>query len=109
MRMIRCVLICSIFVPAGVALAWDGAVAGRVLIADVTDGPNYTFRITLQGVPALCGNTTTWAYVDRGNTSYESYVAILLSAKALGDQVTVYSTRDATGYCRIGYVSAQSS
>ena len=86
-------------------LAWDGSVAGYIVGADVTDGPNYAFRIDLQGTPAMCGGTSTWAYVNSDNANYHVYVAALLAAKASGAHVTVYSSRDAgTGYCRIGYV-----
>ena len=87
------------------AFAWDGAVVGRIIGTDVTDGPNYAFRIDLQGAPALCGNANTWAFIDSTTPNYNAYVATILAAKAAGDTVTVYSNRDAgTGYCRIGYV-----
>ena len=92
-------------VTAQSALSWDGSVDGYIAGADVTDGPNYAFRIDLQGAPAMCGGTSTWAYINSDNVNYHVYVATLLAAKASGSHVTVYSTRDAgTGYCRIGYV-----
>ncbi|WP_116810597.1 hypothetical protein [Steroidobacter cummioxidans] len=79
--------------------------AGYLAGADVADGPSYAFRIDLQGSPAMCGGTATWAYINTDNPNYHVYVAALLAAKASGAHVTVYSTRDAgTGYCRIGYV-----
>jgi hypothetical protein len=100
----------SLFLLAGVlatstALAWDGQVTGVIRGADVTDGPAYAFRIDLQGTPQLCGSTATWAYVDSTNPNYSAYVAAILAAKAAGEQVTVYTTRDSgTGYCKIGYI-----
>src|SRR5262245_48825225 len=92
-----------------VTFAWDGIVSGRVSQVDVTDGGNYGFRIILQNLPALCGNANQWAYVDANSTNYSAYVATLLSAKALGDIVNVYSNRDPSGYCRIGYISVSAS
>jgi hypothetical protein len=85
------------------AWAWDGAVSGTINGIDVTDGA-YAFRIDLVGAPALCGNTNTWAFVDVNNPDYKTYVALLLSAHAAGRSVLVYTTREASGYCRIGYV-----
>jgi hypothetical protein len=32
------------------AIAWDGAVAGKVAVIDVTGGDNYGFRISLQQI-----------------------------------------------------------
>lgn len=89
------------------AFAWDGTITGSISNADVTDGPNYAFRVSLQGTPALCGNSNTWAYVNRDNINYGAYVAALLSAKVSGTPVTVYSMQDETGYCKIGYVSVR--
>jgi hypothetical protein len=92
------------------AVAWDGTVTGVIRRADVTDGPNYAFRIELQGVPQLCGNANTWAFIDSTTANYNVYVASILAAKAAGDTVVVYSNRDATtGYCRIGYISTNAS
>src|SRR5690349_24611336 len=49
-------LACALFLSTSqTALAWDGAVVGYVQGADVTDGPNYAFRIDLAGTPAMCG------------------------------------------------------
>ena len=92
------------------AFAWDGTVTGVIRGADVTDGPNYAFRIYLQGGPQMCGNANIWAFIDSTTPNYSTYVATILAARAAGDTVTVYSNRDAsTGYCRIGYISTTSS
>jgi hypothetical protein len=102
---LRSILVLAGLVSTAPALAWDGQVTGQIHGADVTDGPNYAFRIDLQGSPTLCGSSATWAYVDSNTPNYGAYVATILAAKATGDTVVVYTNRDAgTGYCRIGYV-----
>ena len=98
-------VVTSLVLCADVAMAWDGTVTGVIQGADVTDGPNYAFRIDLQGSPPLCGNLNTWAFLNTNTPNYQVYVATLLAAKTTGVQITVYTTREAgTGYCKIGYV-----
>jgi hypothetical protein len=105
MNPLRTIVMTLALLATSQSFAWDGAVIGVVRSADVTDGPNYAFRIELQGSPQLCGNANTWAFVDSTTPNYNVYVAAILAAKAAGDTVTVYTNRDAsTGYCRIGYI-----
>jgi hypothetical protein len=64
------------------ALAWDGAVTGKIAQLDVSAaGENYGFRVTLVGTPTMCTGGAGW--------------------------VTVYTTKDANNYCVIGYVALQ--
>jgi hypothetical protein len=95
-------VICSICLISS-AYAWDGAAVGIPWQIHITDGPNFGFRIFLQGGPALCGNGVNWAYLNSADSNYNTYVASLLMAKAQGTQVQLYTNRDSNGYCHIGY------
>lgn len=94
------VVFCLVWHPA---MAWDGTVAGTISSIDVTGGTNQDFRVYF-GSQAVCGNATTWAYLNATDPNYATYVATVLMAKALGATVTVYTNRDAAGYCHIGYL-----
>jgi hypothetical protein len=85
-------------------LAWDGTTGGTITFIDVTTD-NYGFRVTLAGSPALCGNQNTWAYITTTDSNYNAFAAALLSAKETGDGIVLYATRDASGYCHLGYIS----
>lgn len=89
--------------------AWDGAVSGKVRTIDVTGGNNYGFRIALEGSPKLCGNENSWAFINVSDSNYQTYVAVLLAAKAAQFDVRVYTNRtsDENGYCRIGYIAVR--
>jgi hypothetical protein len=89
------------------ALAWDGAITGPVGQFDVTSGANYGFRVSLVAFPALCGNANNWAYLNSSESNYETYVAAIMLARAQGLEVTIYSDRDAQGYCHIGYLAVR--
>ena len=86
------------------AYAWDGTVQGKIWRIDVTATGNYTFRVMLQGSPVLCG-ATNWAYLDEVDTNYKVYAATLLAAKASGSDTVIYTTKDQSGYCKVGYVA----
>ena len=40
-------------------MAWDGMTTGHIRTIDVTGGDNYGFRVSLEGMPFLCGNSHT--------------------------------------------------
>lgn len=91
-------LSCSVF-------AWDGTASGKISNIDVAPGNNYGFRVTLEGAPSLCGNTHTWAYLNDTDSNYQTFVSVLLAAKAAKMTVTLYSIRKTDGYCHLGYMS----
>jgi hypothetical protein len=95
---------CGVLVLPGTASAWDGTVNDTISQIDVTDGATLGFRIYFPTSTA-CGNAYNWAYLNADDSSYKTYVAAVLMAKALGTPVTVYSNRDANGYCRVGYLA----
>src|ERR1043165_8456819 len=98
-------LLLSIFgsIPA---FAWDGIVSGTVLGFDVTAGNNFGFRVYLNGVTSMCGNSINWAYLNEGDSNYKSYVAAVMMAKAQGSSVFIYTTQ-VNGYCQIGHLGVR--
>jgi hypothetical protein len=93
---------------SGQILAWDGNVAGKIAGIDVANAGNYAFRVTLVNSPLVCLNGSSWGYLDDTDPTYKVYIAVLLSAQARNATVTLFSNRDANGYCKIQYISASS-
>lgn len=103
-------LICLAFLALSShnVVAWDGMTNGHIRTIDVTGGNNYGFRVSLEGGPPLCGNSHTWAYINETDSNYQTYVAVLLAAKAAKQSVTLYTNRQnnaSDGFCHIGYIS----
>lgn len=90
---------------APASYAWDGAVSGTVSGFDVTGGTNFAFRVYLNGVTNVCGGSYNVAYINETDSNYRTYVAAVMFAKANGSVVTLYTNRDASGLCQIGYLS----
>lgn len=91
--------------------AWDGIVNGFIeeVHASIFTG-NYDLRIKLKGNEThLCGSTNAgaagWAGRNSNEPNYKSVQAVLLMAAATGRAVTICMSRDAAGYCKIGYVA----
>ena len=101
-------VVCLSIISAQVSIvnAWDGETGGQIQQIDVTEGPNYGFRVTLQGLPPLCSQGTYWAYINDTDSNYKVYVAVLLAAKASNSTVTLYTYNGGAG-CRIGYMTLQ--
>ena len=93
----------SLLVLPSPSYAWDGAVYGKIIGIDVTDAENYGFRIYLD-IGAMCGNANTWAYINKSDANFDAYVSTFTYAFASARNVTVYSTRDVNGYCKMGYI-----
>ncbi|MCS4306768.1 hypothetical protein M2404_001093 [Rheinheimera pacifica] len=87
------------------AIAWDGEVYEKIQSIDVTGGGNYGFRVTLEGAPPICGNANTWGFLNDTDSNYQTYVSVLLAAKAAKMNVTIFTVRDVNGYCHVGHVS----
>lgn len=93
-----------LLVATSISFAWDGSVHGNITQVDVSGASNYAFRVQLGG-QKMCGNSHSWAYINKANDNYEVYVSALLSAKHSGTPVIIYSNKNGTqGYCKIGYV-----
>jgi hypothetical protein len=95
-------LLAALFLAPSLAVAWDGQVTGVPIQIDVTDGGNLGFRVYLPA--AMCGNSYNWAYLNATDSNYSAYVATLLMAKMQGATVIVYSNKDGSGFCHIGYI-----
>jgi hypothetical protein len=52
-----------------------------------------------------CSPYYNWAYVNSTDSNYAAYVAAVVMAKATGASVIIFQTKDANGYCQIGYLS----
>lgn len=90
-------------IAAAQSYAWDGVITGAITQIDITDGSNYGFRVWLAS--PMCANANNWAYLNNTDSNYNTYAAALLSAKAQGAIVSVYSNQDANGYCHIQYLA----
>jgi len=97
-------LVLLISTPFVAYATWDGTFTGKIFQIHVTGAENYGFRVVLEGRPALCGNNNNWAYVNKSNSNYETYVSVLLSAKLAGSPVKIQSNQSTNGYCEIGYL-----
>lgn len=91
------------------ASAWDGTVSGQINQIDVTAAEGQALRVYIAGVSSMCGNSVSWAYLNESDSNYKVYVAAALAAKAAGDPVIIYTTRDAAGYCKLGYFVVRSN
>jgi hypothetical protein len=89
------------------AFAWDGLASGQIDIIQGTGAGNMPFRVTLKGSPTLCGNSNAWGYLSDVDSNYKTNAALLMSAKAQGSTVALYSVRDSQGYCQIGFLQIQ--
>lgn len=95
---------CLVFVNAQ---AWDGATSGVPGGLEVTGAGNFGFRVYLASPVSMCGpSSPNWAYIEPTDSNYSTYVAVILSAKAQGTSVQIYTIRDARGYCHIGHLGA---
>src|SRR5690348_643084 len=75
------------------AFAWDGVSSGTIAKFDVTAGNNYGFRVYINGITSMCGNSNNWAYLNEGDSNYKTYVGLLMLAKSQGSQVTIFTTQ----------------
>lgn len=99
------ITISSMYSP--VALAWDGAVAGKIVGVEVASGQNFGFRVSLGGVSSMCAGGPSWAYLNEADSNYKTFVAVLLLAKVQDSNLTIYTTRVGS-YCQIGYITVSS-
>jgi hypothetical protein len=100
----------AVIALTGAPTAWsfDGDVTGTISV-EITQVGNYSFRVRLNGSPAMCGNSNQWAYLSDGDSAnYKTFVAALLAAKQAREQVRVWSNRDSSGFCKIEHVAAYS-
>jgi hypothetical protein len=107
MKVLRNILtIASLLAVSQLATAWDGTVSGTLnSFHSVPSTGNYDLRITLNAVNTMCtGNTANFAYLNSHDANFKGVMATLLMAYSMNKTVTVYTNRDAAGYCAIGYI-----
>lgn len=98
-------MVVGLSVTATPALAWDGAVTGKVAQIDLAEGgTNFGFRVTLENNPLLCTGGSDWAYINSTSTNYQAIASALMLAYSSGKPVTLYTNRDTSNYCKLGYV-----
>lgn len=93
---------------ASICLAWDGIPTGTINVIDVTAGDNAAFRVWTRDAGPHCTGGASWAYLNESDSNYTTYVATLLLARSLGQQVVLYTTAEADGVCRIGHLALPS-
>ncbi len=87
------------------AASWDGATRGEIIAIEVTAESNYAFRVWLKGSSGLCGNDNKWAYLNKSDSNYETYVTLLTAAKFSKTEVTIYANQSTNNYCKIGHAT----
>jgi hypothetical protein len=87
------------------AQTWDGVIVGKVSGIDAANGNNLDFRVFLDGAPACGANTPGFAYMNHSYDNYQATAALLMTAWTTNRTVTLFTTKDAGGWCKIGYVS----
>ena len=97
-------ILALLVLSAAPAYSWDGDKSGIIGLIQVTDPGNFGFRVSLKGYAPLCGNDHNWAYLAKDLPNYQVYVSALLAAKYSQSTVRIYTTKDAAGYCQIGYI-----
>lgn len=90
------------------AMAWDGAVSGKISRIDtITEANNYELRVYL-GWQTMCNvsnpDLSGWAYLNSSDPNYKATVANLMMAYATGKNVYIYSMNDSGLGCHIHYV-----
>lgn len=98
-------LVAMVFAVFPVSIfAWDGDVSGYINKVHMQNFETYSARVTLKNSKILCG-TRTWAFLHSTDPNYSAIVAGLLSAKATGTSLRIYTNLESpSGDCRIGYV-----
>lgn len=91
------------FVQAANAQSWV-TTTGKILRIETREGD---LRILLEGSPALCGNSTNWAYASRFKPNYDSFLSVLLAAKMAEKSITLYASADSSGLCEVQAVYLQ--
>ncbi len=62
--------------------------------------------ISLKGIPNMCTGGNVWGVLNQNDVSHKNMLSVLLTAKATGGLVDVYSNvcTSPSGYCCIGNI-----
>ncbi|KJY93876.1 hypothetical protein TW84_02200 [Vibrio neptunius] len=87
------------------AFAWDGTVNGRVTKVEIAPASELKYRIFLDGGVKICDTSSdkaSFAYINPTDPTYQAVVSLSMLARTSNNKATIYTTRDANGYCKIG-------
>jgi hypothetical protein len=106
-RRIFTAVLATLLVLSSPAYSYDGVATGQIGVVEVTDAASRGFRVWFTSGTNMCPSSPArpWAYLNEADNNYKIYVATLLSAKAMGSNVTIW-TNIVGNYCHIMYVSA---
>lgn len=74
---------------------------GVISQIDVFGEGNYAFRVWFTDSPSMCSLNESWAYVESGDSNYDTKVASLLSAFAMGATVGLFVEASDRGHCHL--------
>ncbi|WP_019605310.1 hypothetical protein [Teredinibacter turnerae] len=104
----RLIVIISVWLlpTVGSADEWDGVQREKIARFEVAGGENFGFRVFLSGITDMCSSSggVNWAYLNASDSNYDVFVAVLLASCAMDSAVTLYTKRDSSGFCHIGYL-----
>lgn len=105
MKFTHLILVGLFSFATSVALSWDGIATGKIVKMEITDSENFGVRVVLD--KSICGSENLyWAYLNGSDSNYKTYVAALLMARALNQQITVYANKVWNGqFCHIGHLA----
>lgn len=93
------------FAAPAKAQPWDGVVNGKVSSIHTANGNNLDFRVYLDGAPVCGANTPGFAYINHDYDNYQATAALIMTAWTTNRIVTLLTTKDVNGWCKIGYVA----
>jgi hypothetical protein len=81
-------------------------VSGKVTQVEVVaDAANFGVRIFSSANTSMCGSGTPyWGYLNKDDTNYDALFSFFMTAWTTSKNVAIYSVKETSGYCRIGYV-----
>jgi len=97
------ILMLLLLMPSLALSSWYGTESGRIGKIEVTDAENLGFRVSFRSGKVLC-DTYTWAYLNKSDSNYETYVSVLLAARMSDSEVTIFTVKGVGGYCKIGHL-----
>ncbi len=100
----KCVFFAICLLSCISAQSWASETTGLIERIDVKPANNYGFKVYLTGLPALCGNALSWAYLSEGESNYSTYVSVILAAKMAALPITVIAD-EVSGYCHISQIT----
>lgn len=103
------VFLVGVFAFPAVSMAFDGDHSGIPAQIDAYDNGLVGFRVYLPISTGMCtGSSDNWAYLIGGaspDPNYNTFVAVILTAKAQGLTLRLLTVADGAGHCHIQYIT----